>query len=416
MKPSNKAIILAPFWRMEGHVGRNRVDRFVRWLAADGYEVIVVCAGAHEGERFESWGCEISVVDRLGLYPERRPGQAGGAPARKPNRLRRALAYWLFNPDPGLLWARAAARHPRVRAATQGAAFILSSSPPESVHVGAWRLSRDLGVPHIMDLRDGWLDEPLKPLLLQSTLRRWQEGRLESALARDAVLVLVTSEVWKSLFDSRYPQLGHKVHVLTNAYPELPPGPPAVTRQAAGGERVLLHSGRFTGSRLTQSPRLLLEPLLQHLASHRSNGVIRFFGALAPDERVQIGSFEPGYAKIGWRFEFPGSLPRAELLEEMRHADGFLMLAATRAALPSKVFEYIKLQKPIFAVVEERSAAAGLCAQLPQCLVVSLERGGEVGSGELFYLKKEVEVPGRYDEAYLRQLFLDRVHELARRP
>jgi hypothetical protein len=218
-----KAVLFIPFWRMAGHVGNNRVDRFKRWLSEAGYELVIVCAGTHEEIRNEHWGQEITVVDRLGLHPEATSVEAT-TPSRKPNKLRRALAYWLFNPDPAVVWAKAAARHPKVVAATQGARFILSSSPPDSAHVGAWMLSKQTGVQHIMDMRDGWLDEPLKPLLHTSALRRWLEERLESRIAHHAKAIQVTSDVWKELFDARYPHLTHKVYVLTNGYPaQMPP-------------------------------------------------------------------------------------------------------------------------------------------------------------------------------------------------
>lgn len=414
MKPTKKAIIFAPFWRMPGHVGSNRVERFVRWLAADGYEVVMIRAGAREGEWSEPWGREIAVVDRLGLHPDPQPGRVATAPTRKPNKLRRALAYWLFNPDPAVVWARAAARNPKVRAEMTGAAFILSSSPPESAHVGAWKLSRAHGVPHIMDMRDGWLDEPLKPLLLNSALRRWQERRLESAVAHNAAVIFVTSGVWKELFDARYPQLAQRVHVLTNAYPASLPESKQVQRKQPADERVLIHSGRFTGSRLTQSPELLLEPLLRHLAVHPSKGVIRLYGDLSADERTLIDSFRERYGKIGWRIEAPGSLPRAQLLEEMQEADGFLLLSASHAPLPSKAFEYISLRKPIFAVVGEKSATSDLCSRLPQCLAVNVGRADTVERDELFYMRRDAEVPRTYGEEYLHALFLDKVNSLSK--
>src|SRR5690606_18085287 len=115
----------------------------------------------------------------------------------------------------------------------------------DSVHVGAWMLSTKTGVPHIMDMRDGWLDEPLKPLLHASALHRWREGRLESRIAHHAKAIQVTSCVWKELFDARYPQLAHKVHILTNGYPaQMPPASPKPPK-GAEDEQVLIHAGRF---------------------------------------------------------------------------------------------------------------------------------------------------------------------------
>lgn len=419
MQSLKKAIIFAPFWRMAGHVGNNRVDRFVRWLAEDGYEVIMIRAGTREGERAEAWGREITVFDRLGLHPEPQPGQAVAVSTRKPNRLRRALAYWLFNPDPAVVWAKAAARHPKVREAMRGAAFILSSSPPESAHVGAWQLSRAHGVPHIMDMRDGWLDEPLKPLLLSSAVRRWQERRLESRIAQDAKLIQVTSDVWKELFDARYPKLAHKVHVLTNGYPAQMPEVGQKAIQDPKNEYVLIHAGRFTRSHTARLPELLLRPLLRNLSVQPCKGVIRLYGELSTDEVVNIESFQTSFGAIGWRIECPGRVARPKVLEEISIADGLLLLSASHAALPSKVFEYIPMSIPILAVAPLNSATWRLCESLRSVTLVPIDCESEQQSSpsspfmfsatdvDISRRSGECVVPMDYFEQSLRAKFLD---------
>lgn len=406
-----KAVLFVPFWRMAGHVGNIRVDRFVRWIVEEGYELVIIRAGAQEAVRNEPWGQEITVVDRLGLHPEAAPGQARAVSPRKPNKLRRALAYWLFNPDPAVVWAKAAARHPKVIAAMEGAQFILSSSPPDSAHVGAWMLSRKTGVPHIMDMRDGWQDEPLKPLLHTSVLRRWLEGRLESRIAHHAKAIQVTSDVWKELFDARYPQLAHKVHVLTNGYPALmPPAAPKIPK-GMDDELVLIHAGRFTGSRQSQQPELLMEPLLKNLTLAASRGVIRFYGDLSADECASIQAYQPKLAAIDWSVEFPGAVPRAQMLDAMQQADGLLLLSASYAALPCKLFEYIPTGKPLFVVTEKNSATWRICEELPQAVVIGLYAHEGIGAAVDFITKLQTSnvdyfVPTNYAESCLKNQFV----------
>lgn len=365
---SKKAVLFVPFWRMAGHVGNNRVDRFKRWLSEVGYDLTIVCAGSQEAVRSQPWGQEIAVVDRLGLHPEPILGQTRTVSRRKPSKLRRAVAYRLFNPDPAVVWARAAARHSKVIAAMQGAQFILSSSPPDSVHVGAWMLSKKTGVPHIMDMRDGWLDEPLKPLLHTSILRRWREGRLESRIAHHAKAIQVTSDIWKELFDARYPQLAHKVHILTNGYPaQMPPASPK-SPNGTENEQILIHAGRFTGSRQSQKPELLMEPLLKNLALASSRGVLRFYGDLADDEVARLSAYQARLSTIGWRMEFPGVVARTQMLEVMQQAHGLLLLSASHAALPSKLFEYVATGLPIGFVADVSSATERLLRDVPQAM------------------------------------------------
>jgi len=393
-------------------VGNNRIDRFVRWLVSDGYHIVMVRAGGESAIREEPWGQEITVRDRLGLYRDAGSGAPAANP-RKPNKLRRALAYRLFSPDPTIVWAKAAAKHPKVLAAMEDAHFILSSSPPESAHVGAWLLSRKTSVPHIVDMRDGWLDEPLKQLLRSSAFRRWQEARLERRILQDAKGIQVTSEIWKKLLCKRYPQLTAKVQVLTNGYPENTQALSATEdREGNNGKTVLIHAGRFTGSRLTQYPALLLEPLLKNLTNASETGSIRLIGALTQDELSQIALFESRFKDIGWQIETPGAIPRSELLEQLPKASGLLLLSASHAALPGKLFEYIPTGLPIFVVTSKGSATWKICKNLPQATLVDTETniGGMENAGYHFYDKAGFSVPDDYSEYNLSLQFKHLIH------
>jgi len=86
-----KAVIFAPFWRQSGHVGNYRIDRFMRWLAAEGYCVVLVRAGSVTGQRQESWGVEVTIRDPMGLYRDAAVDDVA-IKARKPNKIRRMLA------------------------------------------------------------------------------------------------------------------------------------------------------------------------------------------------------------------------------------------------------------------------------------------------------------------------------------
>jgi len=106
-------------------------------------------------------------------------------------------------------------------------------------------------------------------------------------------------------------------------------------------ELVLIHAGRFTGSRLTQFPRLLLEPLLKNLFGHPVKGVIQLIGSLSEDELKLIEPFKHVFRKLV-AHRVSGNMPRTKLLELLPKADGLLLLSASYAAF-QKLFEYIQL-------------------------------------------------------------------------
>ena len=247
-----RAVLVAPYWGQPGHVGVYRAERMARWLAQRGMEVVVVRAGGCDATVSEPWGSIITVRDPLGLYPDASDRSAAAASPRQPSRLRRAAAMLLFVPDPTIVWARRAARDRRVLAAARGAAVVLGSSPPESAHVASSRIAAAGGAALIVDLRDGWLDEPLRREL-RHRWRRALEGRIERRIVAQAREIFVTSETWARLLAARYPVAAGRITVLTNGYPpaDYPRRSPA---PAAGGPRpmVLLHAGRFSGSSATR--------------------------------------------------------------------------------------------------------------------------------------------------------------------
>lgn len=416
MNKQKKAVVFAAFWGQVGNVGTNRIERFVRWLSRDGYYVVVVRAGSSDGNREQWFGLEVTVRDPVGIYRDTAPGMSSMVSHRKPSKLRRSLAYWLFNPDPAVLWARAASRSAAVRKAVEGSSFILSSNPPESGHLGAWRLSRRLRVPHVVDMRDGWLDEPLRPLLRTSAFRRWSEGRAEKKILGDAAQIMVTSDPWKRLLCSRYPKLTERVHVLTNAYPLT--SVVVETQPSTGREVELVHAGQFSGSDGRRTPALLLTPLLSEIKGGNRNqrGVVKLYGPLTADELNMVDKFRPQYESVGWKVECPGRIARKQLLNILGTADGLLMLSTSFAGLPAKLFEYIPTRKPMFVAAKPGSAAWAVCDLLPQA--VRVEPGSSQDAVNIegrvpFYLLEEGSVPPQFSEEHLSKLFYDVLGELS---
>jgi len=411
---NKKAVIFAPFWGYSGHVGNYRVDRFVRWLSADGFHVVIVRAGSNSDRCEQPWGVELTVRDALGLYRNASVNQSP-IKERRPNRLRRLMAYCIFNPDPTVIWAKSAAKDSMVLKESRGALFVLSSSPPESSHIGASILAKKLQNKLIVDMRDGWLDEPLKPLLRTSAVQRWREGILESAVMRQADSILVTSSVWKSLLATRLPYLQDKIKVLTNGYPsEIPPKSNACKRDQLKPIH-LLHAGRFTGSRLTQKVEYLLKPLLLSLSGVTTSGLITLLGNLEEADLAALAIWRPQFLEKGWSIDVQGAVPRDEMMRILQQADGLLLLSASHAAIPSKLFEYLPLGKPVFAATLRNSAVWEIGSTSKQLFLADYS-APDVQVGRSFLascaagvVADECDVPDCFSESYLGKYFIEKV-------
>lgn len=370
------AVIIAPFWHESGHVGNYRIERFIRWFTGNGINLVLISAGSADREVQQPWGLELTIRDPIGLYRDTKPSGEQPKP-RKPNKLRRALALWLFNPDVGVIWAKHVAKHPKVLQYAAGAEFVLSSSRPESVHVASWHLAQKLKSKLIIDMRDGWLDEPLEPLLMTSAIRRFVEGRLEKKILAAADQVFVTSDVWRDLLVSRGIVGFEKVEVITNAYPAFDFSQVSAesSKPIKGENRFeLLHTGRFRASRATQDPALLLEPLRICLAKHDLKGSINLLGQLDAQENLEIASYSEPMSAMGWPINCHSAVSRDQAMTRIAQADGLLLLCAAQAAIPSKIFEYIPSKKPILIVTKEDTAVWRVGKNIKQASLLDFTR------------------------------------------
>lgn len=410
-----KFLIIAPFWGSSRHVGVYRVERFIRWLAKRNIPIVLVKRGDIDHAETTRWGVMVSI-----RYPLKKaaaakaPGPTRTAKHSMIVRFLRWLADRLLIPDSEVAWAWRAASHPLVMRNADGVTHVLSSSPPESPHVGAYRISRRLKARHVVDMRDGWLDEPLRPILQRSRFRQFLEGAQERRILKRADKIFVTSEVWKELLETRLPFAKGKTTVLTNAYPsdDTPTRATETDKFLAPLRRLtFLHSGRFTGSSLSRRPRHLLEPFLRGIPDEAGPGELLLLGDLSSDDTADISELAPLFKTKNWTIRIQERVSREECLRIIQSVDGLLLLSTSHAAIPSKLFEYIPSRKPVLALTPVQSAVWRIGEELPQIFLIDLSRRNEDSISTIAKFieaskKSEYgDVPLEFSEEHLSRVF-----------
>lgn len=409
---TTKAVIIAPFWGYAQHVGTKRVDRFIRWLALRGMSVVVIKSGIDNVVAGTDWGKEVIVRDPLRIYERQFGKQSSGT--RRVRSLVRFAAKLVFCPDPLVMWAWKVAHSEFVREVAADADWVISTSPPESSHVAALKIARRSGANLVIDLRDGWTDEPLKPLLQSSRFQRWREGRLERRMLRGARHIFVTSNSWKEILVVRMPELNDKVVVLTNSYPEQTGAAMATQKKLAIGRKLsLLYAGRFSGSSISRKASLLLEVLWDGAARHDTGGTLTLMGVLEPDDVKEIGMWRQKYTTIGWTLRIADAVPEERLAECLRDVDGLVLLSTSNAAIPSKWFEYLPSGRPILVIAPKGSELWCLRRDLPQVYLADYwdKVGARLSIGNFLECcakgETTVDVPEEFREEHVRAVFYE---------
>lgn len=285
-------------------------------------------------------GCEVSVVaPRLpegieGLsvpHPHPEPSTGG---VRKRAGLRDLARAHLLWPDPDIRWSMRAAR--AAHAAGLRADWIVTTSPPESLHLaGAW-LKQRIGGRWAADFRDEWLARPFHAVRL-NPVRRALEMRLARWALKTADLLTAVDDV-----------VGREVRSLTGRYahhlPQSALPPPEPVALDGTGPHIL-----YTGSFSLSDPRCSIEPTLQAFSAawlSRPQLRLHLVGRLSETEQAAVETCD---AREGILMYGPRSYQEARAFQAA--ADAFVVTGAPDAtAIPGKVYEYRTVGAPIIAI------------------------------------------------------------------
>jgi hypothetical protein len=349
----NRAVLMIAFhvppWAAgSGHL---RTLGFARHLPAAGWQPVILSAraGAYPitapvEHGIIPDGCPVYRV--LALDARRHLGIGGKYPA------------FLAQPDRWISWYPAAVMQGLRLIRRHQIAAIWSTYPIMTAHCIARSLSRMSGLPWIADFRDPVASsiEASNPSLAASQ-RRWERRVLHGA----ARTVFTTKSALEA-YAQRYPGASqdNRLSVIANGYEEalfedLPP--PEGSRPV--GPLTLLHSGVLY--REGRDPI----PFLTALARLKAKGavdasnlkvVLRACGSYGTyaDEVQRLG--------IADLVDLARRLSNREALAEQASADGLLLFQGEKydRQIPAKVYEYLRIGRPIFALVGEKGDTAAL--------------------------------------------------------
>ncbi len=371
---SRRLLLLGYYYPPLAGGGVHRVLGFTRWLPEHGWDCTVVCAGPRD-----YWVRDETLVVRIPAATEviRVPGGSGlatllglgRAAPRGPAALAaqgrrsgalfgglRALSDWLLIPDSYVGWARRARRVAARRLARGDIAAVLSSSPPDSVHLAALPLARGFGLPWVADFRDAWIG-----LRYRRPPTAWHAARqraLERRVLGGADLVLAASRTHAEDLERDLEAHPRRVVHLPNGFePEASAGAGAAEAPPDREHFTLVFTGTMA---LMPDVETFLEALHEVLA-RRPEARRRIRARLA-------GPFETGYADRAQALgllgivEFTGPLAHERSRALQRAADLLLLWKPRgyRSMVPGKVYEYLDAGRPILALLDEQDEAARL--------------------------------------------------------
>lgn len=251
--------------------------------------------------------------------------------------------------------------------------LIYISLGPFSSGIGAYALSRESGIPLAIDLRDYWTllsDYDLQGGALNKHLSRGLEQRIYQ---HASLIVTATQGIGKDAANAFGPALEGKMLTVCNGWDESDFADLPTSTEAEG------FSFAYFGN-------LYARRSLRHF--YQALKKLREENSLPPHTRVRLyGNFfrealeEVAQSGISDIIEIIPQLSHREALAAMLSSNALLLVinsSSPRGTLTSKIFEYLRAQKPIVAMVPSHGEAAALLRNCGQYLICAMESADSI--------------------------------------
>lgn len=353
-EPSLKKVLMVAFHfpPQAGSSGILRTMNFVKYLPQNGWAPTVLTASAHAHAEQRN--------DLINNVPPRtRILRAFALDAARHLSIRQKYPQIFTLPDRWSSWwvhgvvlgmREIRQKHPQV---------IWSTYPITTAHLIGATLARRSGLPWVADFRDPMVSLTQHANRLQ--LAVWQ--RLEAHTLRHATACVFTTQRAASAYALRYPAAADKCIIIENGYDEEAFTDVRPERYGTPTDTLLLlHSGLIYPQYRNPSTFFqAVSTLIEQGQLNRSKLCIRFRAPHHVDE-VRAIAQQHGLADV---VDIAPPIPYSQAIAEMMGADLLLVFQGTffNAQIPAKIYEYLRAQRPVLAVLDPSGDTA---AQLQQ--------------------------------------------------
>ena len=346
--------LLAVSWEMPPMYGprATQVSRLLGALAPLGWRSTVVCMDPRRGG--PHWRDGVDAIPPEAVDVVRVPSPEEQTIVRAARRIFPALRN---SPDPQSVWTKPAAAAALAHARSTRYSGIVTFAQPWSDHLVGLRVHRATQLPWVAHFSDPWVDSPY---LRGMRRQREEAAKFEAEVIREATGVIFVTEETAALVMKKYPaEWREKTFVIPHGFE---PAPAVQTRRPGEALR-MVYTGRFYER--VRTPVTLLRALAQLKTRMPLNGLIEI--TMIGPHVVQFSRHSSALGLddvVRWRDRVSPVDARALAAD----ADVLLVIDAASDGpspfLPSKLVDYLPLQKPIFGITPNDGATARLLERL----------------------------------------------------
>ena len=372
-----RVLIISYYWPPTGGSGVQRWVKFAKYLPEEDWQPVIytpenpeqlaVDASLEAEVPSEAEVIRTRITEPYALYKKvlRRSGHSKEAvevnPVNAQNKsfLQKA-AMWVrgnfFRPDPRCLWIRPSVRYLKKYLEEHPVDMIVTTGPPQSMHMIGLRLAKETGLPWVADFRDPWTKIfYFKHLSMTPATERWHK-KMEKAVLDEASAVVAVSPLVQQEFQA---MTDTPVELITNGFDECD-FPSEKDTEAYGGpdkDFTITHTGLFAAD---GNPTVLWDVLREKYQADddfRKRLRINLIGK--NDEQILKALKDRGLQEA---LTDMGYQPHSVAVEQQRKASILILPLRKepeyKAVLPGKLFEYMASERPVLGIGQPDGAMA----------------------------------------------------------
>ncbi|MBR4299909.1 MAG: glycosyltransferase family 4 protein [Bacteroidales bacterium] len=364
-----RVLIISYYWPPTGGSGVQRWVKFARYLPAEGWQPVIYTPENPEQLAVDtSLEAEIPaeaeiikthIIEPYELYKKflQKSGHSKDAvevnPVNAQNKsFLQKVAMWvrgnLFLPDPRCMWIRPSVNYLKKYLKEHPVDLIVTTGPPQSMHIIGMKLARKTGLPWIADFRDPWTKIfYFKHLSMTRATERWHK-KMEKKVLDAASAVVAVSPLVQQEFQE---MTQTPVELITNGFDECDFAGAGSTEAAGGKDKdfIITHTGLFAAD---GNPTVLWETLREKCMKDpvfKERLKIKLIGKT---DRQITESIEA--AGLGDNLTDMGYQPHDKAVEEQRRASLLILPLRKepeyKAVLPGKLYEYLASWRPVLGI------------------------------------------------------------------
>ena len=369
MAAMKRVLIISYYWPPTGGSGVQRWVKFAKYLPAEGWQPVIytpenpeqlaVDTSLEKEIPAEVEVLKTHITEPYELYKKflKKSGHSSEAvevnPVNAQNKsFAQKAAMWVrgnfFRPDPRCLWIRPSVKFLKEYLKEHPVDLIVSTGPPQSMHLIGRRLARETGLPWIADFRDPWTKIfYFKHLSMTRATERWHR-KMEKKVLDEASVVVAVSPLVQQEFQS---MTQTPVELITNGFDECDFDRNRCLEADGGPDKdfVITHTGLFAADgNPTTLWKVLGEKCMKNEAFRKA---LRIKLVGKTDEAILESIRSEGLGEV---LTDMGYQPHNVAVQEQRNASLLILPLRKepeyKAVLPGKLFEYLASWRPVLGI------------------------------------------------------------------